>query len=289
MPRMKLDDDEFNVKELDVEYEGGQFERYTGDVPKTGTKLIARVTKMWWTRNNDDDAWMIKLIAVAERNTGKLAEFNGLPAWDYLAFKPTGAFRYQPFLYNFDLSVADVKKKMIVADTDDNVGTPIEAIADWEVNSDDALCQIVIKRDPYEGEIRAKIDVDGWLPYEADESDDDDEEDEEDEPEPPARSRRSKTAAAKTAKAAPKSRRRAEPEPEDDDDDEYDDDDDEPDDDDPDEDEPEPPRSRRAAPARSTRPATRANGAGTRRAATREPARAGSSRRAKGSKDDPPF
>src|SRR5215472_289933 len=177
MVRMKLTDDDFDPRELDVPYDGSGFERYTGDIPKTGTILRVRVTKMWWT-SAEDGTSMTKLIAVAENNNGSLAEFNGLPTWEYLTWKPSANFRYQPFLECFDISLVDIKKRMQVEANDDNIGTPIISIGDWEVGSDDAVAKIVIKKDFYREaqEWRSKVDLDGWIPIE-----DGDEEPEEDE------------------------------------------------------------------------------------------------------------
>jgi hypothetical protein len=304
MVRMKLDDDEFDDKELDVEYEGPQFERYTGEVPKTGTILVGRVTKAWWRLNEDNDNQM-PLIVVAEQNTGKLKEFNGLPIWEYITWTPKNSRRYQPFLQLFGLTTADVKRKMDVEPDDDNIGTPINSIADWEVGSDDALCRVVIKRDFWNDDWRAKIDWDGWLPFDIDtdaDADADDDEDDEEEQRRPARTRKAKPA---SKPAATRSRTRR-PEPEDDDDVDVDEDEDVDDydvDEEDDEEEAEP-ATRRAAsrPARSTaRPARSAAGA-TGRSAGRSSARTaarpaartaskakGRSRAAAADDDEPPF
>jgi hypothetical protein len=296
MPRMKLTDEEFNPKKLDVEVEGRRFERYDGDIPKTGTILEVRVTKMWWT-TSDDGTSMIKLIAVAENNDGRLKEFNGLPTWEYLTFKPSAAFRYQPFLQCFDVPLRDIKTKMIVEADDDNIGTPITSIGDWVVGSDDAVARIVIKRDRYDGEWRSKVDVDGWLPLEDEEAEPD--EDEEEEDTRPSRRGRTTQAQGRGAKAA------SDAEDEDEEDEEYDEDEeDEEADEDEEEEEAAPPRrgsstraasSSRARPAR-TRPASRssdgrrapaaASGRRSSSGGSRTPTRGGNT---KGYKDDPPF
>jgi hypothetical protein len=273
---MKLSDEEFNPAELDVDYDNDQsFKRYTGEIPKTGTILRERVTKAWWTSSADGDS-MMKLLVVAEQNTGALKAFNDLPTWESLTFKPTAAFRYMPFLEHFGLTLQDIKRKMIVSDTDDNIGTPIESIGGLEVGSDDFLCRIVIKRDRYEGQWQSKIDRDGWMSF--DEAEDEDDVDDEEEEAPPARSRR--------AAAKPRAARRPEPEPEEDDDEDLEEDLEE-DLDDEDEEEEAPPARSRRAPARATatkapaRTRAAANGAKG-KTRTRTAARAGA-------KDDPPF
>lgn len=267
MPRMKFEDDDFDEKELDVPYDGPQFERYRGDIPKTGTVLTARVTKGWWLVNEDGEQ-QTKLIVVAEQNNGSLAEFNGLPTWETLTWETRASGRYMPFLMNFGLTTRDVKRKLFVDDKDDNIGTPIQSIGGLEIGSDDFLCQIVIFRDWYDqgrgqGEWRSKIDWDGWLPYaEADGHADDDDEEEEDE-RPPARRSRTTRAQARGAKAAGATgRRRGDPDEDEDEDEEYDDDvadeeDDDVDDYDEDEDDEEPDERPTRGKSRQSQSATR--------------------------------
>jgi ribosomal protein S16 len=201
VPKLKLSNDEFDPDELDVEYDDTSYETYDGEVPKTGTLVTARVTKCWWTYSQNDNP-MIKAIAVAEDGDNGLEEYDGLPIWENITFTPSAAFRYQPFLRAFGLTLKDVKTKTIVADEEDNLGTPIEKIGTWKPGSDDALCQIVIKKDRYDGEWQAKVGK--ILPY-------DEPEEEAEEEEKPAR--------RKPATRKPASRsRRAEPEPEEDED-----------------------------------------------------------------------
>jgi hypothetical protein len=313
---MKLDDKDFNTKQLDVEYERSEFKRYDGDIPRTGTILQSRVTKVWWTYSGDGTSAM-KVLAVAEGNVGDRKKYNGLPIWDFLTFKPEAAFRYMPFLMTFEITVQDIKRRMIVANEDDNIGTPIESIGDWVVGSDDALCRVVVRNNPQYG---AEPDREGWLPLhdedtEPNEPDDDDEDDDE----PPARPTRRSGAksAASSSRGAAGRRRQPEPEPEDEDDDDEDadedadeddiDDEDEDDDyqvdeDEDDEPEDEPParptraaRSRTSpAPARGAR-AGSARGRPAARSASRSGDKASASRAAtrdrkgRGSTDDPPF
>ena len=312
MPRMKLKREEFDPKALDVKVEKSKFKRYTGDVPRTGTVLIHRVTKMWWTQTEDGTS-MIKALCVAEQNTGDKKKFNGLPTWAYLVFKPDAAFTYVPFLQCFGLTTRDIYSKMNVAEDADNIGDIIESLADWEVGSDDALCRIVVKNDREYG---AKVDREGWLPLdEADEVDDDDEDeddiedDDEEEDEPPARPTSRARGRSSQDGCQAKSRRRAEPEP---DEDEYDDDEDDEDIDDEEaeeedeeaedeEDEEEakqpPARTKRAVTRSSRAPARAASATRSAGSSRSRPARDGSRTKSsrtptakqRGSKDDPPF
>jgi hypothetical protein len=322
---MKLTTNEFNPKKLDVKVEPSKFKRYTGDIPRTGTVLIHRVTKLWWTQAEDGTS-MIKLLAVAEQNTGDKKKFNGLPTWEYLVFKPDAAFRYVPFLQCFGITLFDIKNKMVVSDEPDSIGDVIESLGGWEVGSDDALCRIVILRKRWADDWQSRVDREGWLPLdEEDEVEDDDiEEDDDDEeeeaPARPARRSRSTQAPARGAKAASARSRRAEPEDEDDEDEDDEDIDDEDDDDledelddededaeeedqeaeDEDQEEEEPPaRTKRKASTAGAR-RTPARAASSTRAASSSrsrPAKDGSrtrssrtpTTRARGSKEDPPF
>jgi hypothetical protein len=321
---MKLKKEEFDPKALDVELEPSRFKRYTGDVPRTGTILIHRVTKLWWTQTEDGTS-MIKGLCVAEQNTGDKKKYNGLPTWAYLVFKPEAAFTYVPFLQCFGLTTRDIFNKMMVAEEADSIGDIIESLADWEVGSDDAVCRIVVKNDREYG---AKVDREGWIPLD-DVEDDDDDDEEEEAPARPTRRGRSTQAPARGDKAASARSRRAsqdveEEEADDEDDEDIEDDDDlddELDDDegedndqededeeaeDEDQEEEEPPaRTRRAKPAtRSSRtPArsassTRAASSGRSRPASdgsrtssgRTPTnRAARDSAKRGSKDEPPF
>jgi hypothetical protein len=317
---MKLTNAEFNEKALDVKVEPSKFKRYTGDVPKTGTVLIHRVTKMWWTQAEDGTS-MIKALAVAEQNTGEKKKFNGLPTWEYLVFKPEGAWRYVPFLQCFGITLRDIKSRMVVADEPDNIGDVIESLGGWEVGSDDALCRIVINRKKWEGDWQSRVDRDGWLPFdeedELDEDDEDVEEDEEEEPpaRPTSRARGRSSQDGRQAKSRP---RQADADDEYADEDEVDEDEDDLEDelDDEEEDVEEaeaededeeieeeeqertPARTARKSGTRSSRAAarpassTRAAGSGRSRPA-RDGSRTKSSRtptaKQRGSKDDPPF
>ena len=290
MPRMKLDKRDFDTKALDVGYEKSTFKRYTGDVPRSGTILKARVNKMWWTQSGDGTS-QIFLMAFAEGNTGDRKQYNGLPIKEYLTFKPEASFRYMPFLENFGITLDDIRLRMFVEDEPDNIGDVITSLGDWVVGSDDALCRIVIFRDRYQDEYNAKVDREGWLPYDEAGEVDDDEDDDEDEP--PARpTSRARGRSSQDGRQA-SSRRRPEPEPEDEDetdDDEPDDDEDNEDDyevdeadddeeaeEDAEEEEPPARPARRGATTRAASPRQPARSSA--RQSAREPARAGGGRR----------
>lgn len=201
MPKLKVTDDELDVEELeDAEYnEDGDFEDYSGEQPPKGTILRGFIKKMWWTYSQNDNP-MLKILFVADGNTGDLEEYNGLPVWENAVLIPSVKFRWQPFLDTFGLTIRDVKTKLYVSADDDNQGAPIEKIGKWEPG-EDARCRIVTKRERYQGEWNTKVSK--WL----DDEEAADEEEEEEAP-PPRRSRAAKPAAS--------SRRKPDPEPEED-------------------------------------------------------------------------
>jgi hypothetical protein len=273
MPLMKLNDDDFDPEELDVDYETGKsYTKYDGEIARTGTILSARVAKGWWTESADGDP-MLKIVVEAEQNEGDDEEYDGMPAWENLVFKPSAAFKYGPFLEFFGITLKDIKKKMMVEKDDDpKNGTPIISIGGWKFGSDDALCRYVVSRERYKGKWQAHVQE--WLPW-----DEADEEPEEEEEAPRRRKPAAEDNGRRPARTPAASRRRAEPEP----------DEDEPDDDEPEE---ETPRSRRTA---ARRPAARSGGTAT-RTRDRPAARAsGSSRTTRSRSDDegyddePPF
>ena len=226
MVRMKLSKEEFDPKALDIPQSESTFKKYRGEIPKNGTILIFRVTKMWWTQSRAGDS-QIYLMAFAEQNEGSLAKYNGLPVKEYLTFNVDNAFRYMPFLNNFGLTTRDIYNKMDVEKEPDKIGDIINSIADWVVGSDDALCRLALIRDHYDpDETKAKVDVDGWLPYEDEDNiDNEDEDEDEDDDEPPARPAQSRTtqAPARGAKAASSRGRPTDDEDEDEEDEDIDD------------------------------------------------------------------
>ena len=219
MPKLKPQDMAgFNPDKLDVEWEDSDFESYDGEMPPSGVRLLGYIKKMWWTFTSEDVP-MIKALFIADGNTGKTEQYNGLPIWDQITFKESAAFRYGPFLQMAGFTLHDIFNKTYVAEDDDNLGAPIEKIA-RVVPGEDMAAEIITKREKYNGEWR--VNVGKYVLGEADDDDDDD-----DEPSPPPR-----RAAKSASKPSPKSRRKPEPEPDDDDDDDDDDADDADDDDD---------------------------------------------------------
>lgn len=275
MVRMKLSKEEFDPKALDVKVEPSTFKRYRGEIPPNNTILIFRVTKMWWTQSNAGDS-QIRLMAFAEQNKGSLAKYNGLPVREYLTFNPDSAFRYMSFLNNFGLTTRDIYNKMDVEPEPDQIGDIINSIADWVVGGEDALCRCALVRDHYNpDELRAKVDLDGWMPLDDDDIiEEDDEEDEEEEP--AARPTRGSGKTSRT-RASASARSRDVPDEDEDDDEEEDDIDDEEEDEaaEEEQDEEEPEDEEEEQPATTSR---RSRNAGRTTARTRPAARSSSTR-----------
>src|SRR6266568_4072450 len=199
MPRLK-DAEVLDADKLEeAEYGEGDFQKYTGEIPATGTMLVFRVTKAWWTYSSNDDP-MLKVLCVAEDNPGSLEEYDGLTAWENMPLTASAKFKWAPFLEHFGLTIRDVRNKLIVADEDDNQGAPITKIARLTVGSDDFLFVGIVAKERYQGKWQAHISE--WL--DADTELDDEEE-------PPARSRRKTPARSAAKKPAVRgaSRRRA--------------------------------------------------------------------------------
>jgi hypothetical protein len=208
MAKLKAEDyGSFDPDELDVEWsDNDDYEPYDGELPKSNILLRGYCKKMWWTFSSNDNA-MIKVLWVAEGNTGKTEEFNGLPIWDQIVFTPKASFRYGPFLQVLGITLRDVFKKMDVAEEDDNVGCPINWIAKM-VPGEDARIGVITKREKYEGESRVKV---GKF---VEDPELDDEEEEEEEAPVPTRTRGAKTPEQRRLAVHHGGRRKPDPEPE---------------------------------------------------------------------------
>lgn len=265
MVRLKVGDDELNVRELDeAEYNESDFEPYDGPIPPKNTILIAYVKSQWWTFDRNDKR-MIKTLVIVDGNEGEKAKYNGMPIFDNTSIIPGAKFRWAPMMRVLGFTTKDLKTKLYVAEEDHpTLGAPVEKIGTFVPgeDSDVAWIRVVTGRHTNDGELLP--DIAKWLEYEepqepeepedeADEPDEDepDEDEPEDEPEtPPARGGR-RTAAAQTTADKAK------------------------------------PAAAGARPAtRST--ATRAGKPAAGRAAPKA-ATTGRGRPARGSKDDPPF
>jgi hypothetical protein len=285
MPRLKVEDDEFDINELEgAEYsEDEEYADYEGPTPPKKTVLNGYVKVAYWTLDSSGER-MIKSLFIAAENTGDRAKFNGCPIWDNTSFKASTKFRWVPLIRAWDITLQDIKKKLYVLPEEDDhptFGAVIEKIGTWKPGEDEdtAYCRVLTGVHNYDG--GKIVDVGKWLPWQdaqadadeddevADEAEDEEEQDVDEEPEedeeaaededqdaeeedeePPAKPAR--RAPARTAKAAPAKSAAAKP------------------------------ATRGAKPAAASRPAT-GRKAASKPAATRRGARA------QGSDDDPPF
>jgi hypothetical protein len=215
MPRLKIDDDDLDVDELEsAEWDDTTYERYGGEIPPKDTFLVGYVKNVWWTETNAGDP-MLKVLWIADGNTGDEEEYNGLPVWENLALTAKSKFKWAPFFRQFGLTVRMIKTKTIIAADDDNVGAPITKIGTDFAPGESARCAIITGREKYNNEWQVRVAE--WLDEEeadededelddeeeGEEPEDDEDDDEEEETPPPTRTRRAASGKA-TASAATK-------------------------------------------------------------------------------------
>lgn len=202
MPKLRISDDELDIDELeDAEYSEDDYVSYSGEQPPADTVLDGYIKSAWWTETSGGDR-MIKLIFIADGNTGEEEEYDGLPVWENLPLTSNAKFRWKPFIDSQGITLLDIKKKLYVSPDDDNIGAPIEKIGTWEPG-EDTRARIITKVDRYDGKASTKVRK--WLdPEEV--LDDEEEELEDEEPEeeapPPRRTRTAARPARGTERAA---------------------------------------------------------------------------------------
>lgn len=178
MPKLKLDDGVFDAEALEEAEEGEQYEDYEGEVPRTNTTLKGRIVGMWATKSEAGNV-RFPYLWIAEGNTGDLKQFNGLPVFDGVTWTARAASFYKPFLRAFGLKASTVQTKTTVEEEEGRNGNKITKIGKlvFDRESDDGLCRMIIKREKWEGEYRAKCKK--FLPLSAadDAAGDDDDDD----------------------------------------------------------------------------------------------------------------
>ena len=226
MPRLRIEDDELDVDELEnAEWdESKKFDKYEGEIPPKDTVLVGYLKNAWWTETQAGDR-MIKVLWIADGNTGDEEEYNGCPFWENLALTASSKFKWAPFFRQFGLTVKMVKTQTMIAEDDDNVGAPITRIGKHFIPGEDTRCGIITGREKYNGQWQARVaewmDEDEALEDEEEldedeeemeeeeaefdeqaeiEEDEEDDEEEEDAPPPPRRAAAKKPAAASTKK-----------------------------------------------------------------------------------------
>jgi hypothetical protein len=191
--RTKLGAD-FDVDELDVDYdERDDIIEYDGPQPKSRMELPGRIKNMWYTRSSNGNP-MFKLVFEAETaGNRELGAYDGCPIWDNIVFTPGAAFRYQPFLTLFGLSLRDIKSRMDLEEDESRLGRKVLSIGTWEPGGDDAMCTVKVKTEMYEEE--RQVRVARYLPHPAGASSGLDEFAEDEDEEPEERPRRRQEAA----------------------------------------------------------------------------------------------
>jgi hypothetical protein len=215
MPRLRIDD-ELDADDLDgAEYSTGSYQKYEGEQPPVDTYLRGYIKNIWWTYTASEDP-MLKVLFVADGNTGDDEDYNGLPVWENMALTKGAKFKWGPFFEHFGLTIRLLKAKTIIAEEDDEkMGSPVTKIGTLLTpgeDSDNARCAIITTREKYDGKWQTHVGE--WLDDEEpeeeeaaedEEQEEEEEEEEEEEPPPPARTRRAasgKTSAQPATKSA---------------------------------------------------------------------------------------
>ena len=157
---------EFDVEELDVDYdERDDIIDYDGPQPKARMELPGRIKNMWYLTSSNGNP-MFKVVFEAETaGHRELAAYDGCPVWDNITFTPGAAFRYQPFLALFGLTLRDVKSRMDLEEDETRMGRKVLSVGRWEPGSDEAMCAIKIKTEIYEEERQVRVAK--YLPHPA--------------------------------------------------------------------------------------------------------------------------
>jgi hypothetical protein len=185
MPKMKWGSD-IDWRGLnDAEYSDDEFETYDGPVPPKNIILSGVVKKIWATETANGDA-MLKVLFEAAGNSGDRKVYNGCGIWDNVLFTmPQVKFKWQPFFDAIGITLADVKNKTLLADTEeDRMGAPIARIGTVKFPEAGVPIRVKTDREKYEDEWQARVgkflppadasdDVDGDDEYDEDDGEDD--------------------------------------------------------------------------------------------------------------------
>lgn len=219
MPRVKLDDEDFDIDELEeAEYDPDkQYTPYQGAIPPKDTLLGGRVKNMWytWTQNGDP---MFKVIFEVEQP----GEYDGLGVWDNVTMNSKSKWRWKPFIDALGIKLIDIKNRMdLEEEENEKLGRKVNRIGKFVPGEDSEMAMILSGRDTRDAK-NPKATVAKWMEYDEDAFDEDIEDDEEDdeeeydedeeeledeedeEEEPPARPTRKAASGKATAKPAVK-------------------------------------------------------------------------------------
>jgi hypothetical protein len=139
MPRMKwgIDDD------LPEDWEESDFEPYDGPEPPANKLLNGEVKKMWAATFSSGNEGLVVLFQ-ADGNRGDRAKYDGWSTWERIPLIASMNWKYGPLLEALGITLDDVKRRTVVAEEDDNVGTPIIKIGKLKFPK---ACSVITKRE----------------------------------------------------------------------------------------------------------------------------------------------
>lgn len=151
MPRLRWSDVDFD--DLPEEWDESGFEPYDGDQPPAGTVLNGEIDRMWYAVFSSGKEGL-KVSFKAKGNRGDKEEYDGWGCLDNVSLQPNTAFRYGPLLEVLGITLDDLRRYTVVADDDDQIGTPIIKIGKVKFP---VPCSIITKSEKYDGERLAKV------------------------------------------------------------------------------------------------------------------------------------
>jgi hypothetical protein len=148
MPRMKWGAD---FDELPEDWDESDFTEYDGPVPPSKKLLKGEAKKMWAATSSSGNEMLVVLFE-ASGNKGENEKYNGWSTFERIPLIPKMNWKYGPLLEALGVTLDDVKRKTLVAEEDDNVGTPIKKIGAMKLPK---AMAVITKREKYEDETRA--------------------------------------------------------------------------------------------------------------------------------------
>ena len=166
MAKLKISAEDFDLEGLDQAEEGEGFEDYDGPIPPNKTILRGRIVQMWASKSEAGNL-RFPYLWIAQGNEGDLERYNGLPVFDGVTWVASAATWYKPFLAAFGIKLKDIFNKTDVEEEEGRFGNKINKIGKWRPDREntDGDCRMIIKRDRFEGEVRAKCGK--FLPLDA--------------------------------------------------------------------------------------------------------------------------
>lgn len=149
MPRMKWGAD---FDELPEDWKDSDFEPYDGPTPPSNKLLNGEVKKMWAATFASGNEGVVVLFE-ASGNTGEKEKYNGWSTFERIALIPSQNWKYGPLFEALGITLQDVRAKTVVAEEDDNVGTPIKKIGMLKFPK---ACAVITKREGTGNDVEAR-------------------------------------------------------------------------------------------------------------------------------------